>query len=132
MTTQRQLAKTIAERTRNVSSLKTLTDEVAAFLIEEKGVYNLESLLRDVIKYRAEKGIVEAVIVAANKVDKNVEAEVEQIVADIYPESKKIYISQKIDPQVVGGIRIDLPDRQLDLTVRTKINILKRLIGARI
>jgi hypothetical protein len=54
-----QLAKVLADRTMSVSSSKQLASEIASYLVQEKRVNELESILREVRVYRDEKGVLD-------------------------------------------------------------------------
>lgn len=125
--TRHHLASVIAEKTMHITDMTLLTQEIAAYLLEEKQTDGLESLVRDIMQYRANHGLVEAVAVSAYPLTDQVMNDVEQLLKNEYPRAKSIVVSQKRDPDVVGGIRIDLANEQLDLSVKAKLNTFKRL-----
>lgn len=124
------LAEVIGERTLGVSEPTQLAREIAAYLLSENLTYELESLVRDVMEYRMKKGVIEAKLVSAHALGREVEADVRKILHDEYPNAKQIRIDQELEPETVGGVRIELPNEQLDLTVRSKLNTFKRLTEA--
>ncbi len=127
-----EIATALARRSLRASdaSTSTLAAEIAAYLIQTRRVGELESLLRDVMQYRADKGIVEVIAVSAFPLSDNVRADVETEVHRVYPGAKHIIISHRLDTSVVSGVRLDFANQQLDLTVRNKLNKLKQLTGA--
>jgi len=38
----------------------------------------------------------------------------------------KVILNETIDPSVIGGVRIETNEQQLDITVRAKLNKLKQ------
>jgi F0F1-type ATP synthase delta subunit len=54
-------------------------------------------------------------------------AGIKQRVKQVYPNAKRITISEQIDPGVLGGARLSLPGQQLDLSVEAKMNQLRQL-----
>ena len=46
---------------------------------------------------------------------------------ELYPNAKQIIITPEQDAKAVGGIRLELANQQLDLTVRGKLNLFKQL-----
>lgn len=121
------LVEAIAKRTMQVKGTSLLTHEIAAYLLTENRVSELDSILRDVIEYRAERGHVEATAVSAHPLTELAKREIEDMVKDNYPHASSITISEQIDPEVVGGVRVVLPHEQLDMTLRSKLANFKRL-----
>jgi F0F1-type ATP synthase delta subunit len=121
------LAEAIAQRTMHVQDSKLLAKEIAAYLLEERRTSELESVLRDIMQYRADQGILEAKVISAHEVHQEVLNDVKQLLHTAYPAAKTIHVSPRIDSDVIGGIRIDMPNEQLDLTVAAKLATLKRL-----
>jgi F0F1-type ATP synthase delta subunit len=121
-----ELAIVLAERLRTVPE-KRLASEVAAYLLSEGRSGELDSLLRDIRQYRAEYGVVEVVAVSAHELNAQTRRDVESQVRGLYPGAKHIIISPRLDVDVIGGVRLELANQQLDLTVRGKLNRFKQL-----
>lgn len=127
MIPRRDLADIIGERTLHVRDVRTLAGAIAAYLLEERRTHDLESLIRDVMQYRLDHGTLEADIVSAHELPAHVMTDVKAILGREYPHAKEINLDIQIDPSVVGGVRIELPNEQLDMTVRAKLDAFKRL-----
>lgn len=121
------LARIIGERTMHVLDYKSLVQEVAAFLLSEQQTADLDTLMRDVMQYRQDHGIIEATAVSAHSLDKNVLDDLAQILRDQFPDASHISMQNRIEPHTVGGVRIELAQSQLDMTVLSKLNTFKRL-----
>lgn len=104
-----------------------LSKEIAAYLLDTGRTGELDSLMRDVIQYRAEHGIVEVTALSAHKLSPVAEADVKAQAKALFPSAKKIIINQRIKADVLGGVRLELVDRQLDLSIRSKLNRFKEL-----
>lgn len=126
-----EIAAVIAKRTLEVQDLHALKLAVAGFLLEQNKVDQLDSIMRDVLVYRAEHGHVEVTVVSANPVEKSVVQEVLVAVKQEFPGAKSYVVNEKIDESVVGGLRIEFAGEELDLTVKAKLNTFKRLTAAR-
>lgn len=124
---RRELAKVIAERTMHSIDTKELAQEVAAYLLAEGRTAELETLIRDIMQYRQDHGIIEATAVTSHDIGSNVISDVEAIVRQQYPDAKSIAVHSVHDQHVVGGVRIELAQSQLDMTVQAKLNTFKRL-----
>ncbi len=123
-----QIADIVAKLTlKSDADAKKLSSEIAAYLLSERRTDELHSLLRDVAFFRAEQGIIEITAVSANKLTEAVRDDIRQQVRKQYPDAKKIIINERIDKDLVGGVRLEMLDKQLDLSVRSKLNRFKQL-----
>ncbi len=124
-----RLAQVLAQRyTRPGADVDRLNKEVAAYLLSEKRAGELDSLLRDIEQYRADHdGIVEAKAISAFPLTDAVRQEITAKLQTVFPEANQIIISEQVDERVVGGVRLELANQQLDLTVRGKLNLFKAL-----
>ena len=124
------LAATIAQRTLTSSDLKQLGDELAAYLLTEHRTNELDSLMRDIMQYRADHGAVEVLAVTAHPLTQAVRADIKKEIKRLYPAAAQIVITERHDATVIGGVRLELANQQLDLSVRNKLNRLKQLTAA--
>lgn len=124
-----ELARIIGERTMHADDIEALARQVAAYIVDERLQVNVESLVRDVMQYRLEHGIVEAVAVSAHELAPEVLDEIRQLLREHYPDAKRIVVNTHIDESLVGGVRIELPRENLDLSIRSKLNLFKRLVA---
>lgn len=122
-----ELAEIIGKKLNSSSSSRTLAKEVAAYLMEENRVHDLESLMRDVMAYRQDQGVVEAEVASAHPIDDSIMREVKQLIAAKYPHAKKIIVHQHIDATIVGGLTISLANEKLDMSIKSKLDTFRRL-----
>ncbi len=120
-------AEVIAKRTMQTVSRPKLAQEIAAYLLETKQTAQLESLLRDVMAYRADNGVVEATVVSAHPLNNDIKDRIKTILKSQYPHAKTMLLDEEIDPSMIGGLKIVMPGEQLDATLATKLNTFKRL-----
>lgn len=125
-----RLAKLIAERTLKQGVSKRFDKEVAAYLLSEGRVNELDSLLRDVQADWAEAGHVEVLARSAYPLTAPVKADIRREVKKVHPSARRIVINEVIDPDMVGGVRLNLPNRQIDLSIRAKLNRFKQSVTA--
>lgn len=121
------LAEAIAKRTIEVRDPKLLAREVAAYLLHEGRVAELESILRDIMQYRADQGVIEAEMVTAYQTKSEVQTAVKQLLKHAYPKAKSVHVGARLDENVIGGLRIDMANEQLDMTVQSKLATFKRI-----
>ncbi len=125
------IAKFLADRSLGSVDAKIFSEEIAAYLLSEHRTADLEPLLRDVMQLRADHGIVEVVAVSATPLSANVRRDIESQVKTIAPDAKQIIISEELQPNLIGGVRLELPDKQFDLSVRAKLSRFKQLTTSR-
>lgn len=124
------LADYIAKQTMNIVDRKELAQRVAALLLHENHTDQLSSLMRDVLAIRARSGLVEAVAVSAHELSPAVITDIENLIKSEYPQATSVSVSTRIEPQLIGGVRIELPDEQLDLSIRRKLATFRHLTDA--
>lgn len=105
---------------------KKFSAEVASYLLDENRTGELDSLARDLVSYRAGQGVVEVTAVSAHQLNATALKEVRQKVTRIYPQARQVIINQRVDEEQLGGVRLELPERQLDLSIRAKLNQFKQ------
>lgn len=125
-TPRHDIANAISRRVGKVGA-KKLAQEVAAYVLAEGRTKELDSLLRDVMQERAEAGIVEAVAVSARPLTNTIRENIRRQLKQAYPKAEQIIISERQDPSVIGGVKIELANEQLDLSLQAKLNKFKQL-----
>jgi len=122
-----RIARVVADQTLSGGVSRRLSAEVAAYLLSERRTSELDSVLRDVQADWAEAGYVEVMASSAHPLTAAVKADITKQAKRLYPAAKQIIITEVHDPAVIGGVRLDMAGRQLDLSVRNKLNRFKQL-----
>ena len=104
--------------------------QVAAYLLSERRVGELDSLLRDVQADWATHGYVEVLARSAHELSAASKQEIAAQMKQRYPTAEKIVVTEIPDPSVIGGVQINLAEQQLDLSIEAKLNRFKQLTGA--
>ena len=129
-TSRVRIANVVADQTLKQGASKAYARELAAYLLREGRIDELDSLLRDIQADWATKGYVEVLARCAYPLTDTVKHDIEQRVRPFFPTANKIVVTEVIDSEVIGGVQIQLADRQLDLSVEAKLNTFKQLTGA--
>jgi F0F1-type ATP synthase delta subunit len=124
------LARIIGKRTLDVQDPQQLAREIAAYLLAEKRTADLESLLRDIMQYRTDHGVVEAVAIGAHPLGETVLQDVTDLMHREYPEATAVIVRERSQPELVGGVRVKMANQQLDMSVQSKLNTFKRLTAS--
>ena len=123
------LAEAIAKKTFHMTDGKLLAREIAAYLLAERRTSEIESILRDIMQYRTDHGVLEAEVVTAHEVTEHVMTEVKQLLRTAYPNTKSVHLATRLDPTIIGGLRVDMANEQLDMSVSSKLATFKRITG---
>ena len=126
-TPRTDISNTISSRTLKGEDPVKLGREVAAYLLKERRVNELDSIMRDVQADRAEAGIVEVIASSAHRLDQPTKDDIARQIKSIYPNAKQVIVTESHDPEVIGGVRLSLANQQLDLSVEAKLNKFKQL-----
>lgn len=88
-----------------------------------------ESVLPEMAKvfkqlYNEHKGIITAEVSTTFKLDESLRSEVIKIVKEI--SGKEVELNEKVDEALIGGFLIRVGDKQIDETIQSKLNDLRR------
>jgi F-type H+-transporting ATPase subunit delta len=98
--------------------------ELAAYLIEKKRTSELELLVRDVEDALLTRGIAVADVVTARELTAGTLKQVTDYVASRHP-GVSVQLRTRVEPEVLGGVKVSFSGEELDATVRRKLTTLK-------
>lgn len=128
ISTRHNLAEVIGKKTLNITEGSKLAKEIAQFLLDEKLTNDLDSIMRDVMQYRLDNGIVEVTAISANQLSDTDLKDIEALLHREYPDGKRFIIDQTINPEMIGGVKLEFPGSQLDLSLRARLSTFKQKI----
>lgn len=126
-----KVASVIADTTLKDGINRQFAKKVAALLLDSRQVSDLDSILREVQSYWADKGYVEVLATSAHPINEEVRARIEEEVRRVFPAAKRIIVTAAYDSEIIGGIRLNFANQQLDLTIKSKLNKFSQLSAAR-
>ncbi len=121
------IASVLARKSLGKITQKQFAQQIAAYLLAERRTADLDSLLRDIMQDRANDGIVEVIATSAHDLTPALKTDIERRIRTLYPLAKQIIITPEHDASVIGGVRLNLANQQLDLSVRNKLNRFKQI-----
>ncbi|HUD06125.1 MAG TPA: F0F1 ATP synthase subunit delta [Candidatus Saccharimonadales bacterium] len=124
------MAKTIASLSLRTDNPKRLAKETAAYLLSENRTDELHSLMRDVQHYWTEEGIIEVRATSAFPITTEIRAEIKSKIKGVYPKARKIIIDERLDTNIIGGVKLELANQQMDISIRTELDRFKQLAQA--
>ena len=78
-------------------------------------------------RYHADHNIAEATVISAVALSEAQAAALQKKLEQI--SGKNVYLTQRTDPSVIGGIRVELEGRELDGTVQGRLSGLSRKLN---
>jgi len=99
---------------------KAVMQEVAAFLVETRRTRETDLVIRDIEGELAAEGIVVADVLSAYPLADELKKEVSKLVG-----AKDLQLRETVDSSVLGGMRIAVPGKRFDGTLRHRIAALK-------
>jgi F0F1-type ATP synthase delta subunit len=119
---RRKLAAQAARRIATGEIKGTVLKELAAYLIDSGRQREADLLVRDVETALLGHGIAVGTVVSARKLSNEARTTIEAFVKHHYKNIEKVVLRERLDSSVIGGIRLELPDKQLDATVQTRLD----------
>ena len=97
------------------------TKQLAAYLVDAKRTREATLIVRDIETALADRGILVADIASARTLAAETESE---ITAYLQASTKAtdVQLRKSVDQQLLGGVRITVPDGRLDTTLRHRLN----------
>lgn len=115
---RRKLAQYTADRL--LAGDTEVIQQVAALVVSEGRLRELDLIVHDIEEALAERGTVIATVTSAHSLSAPVRAAVESMI-----DAKKVVIKEQIDSNVLGGIKVDIPGKRYDGTVKYKLSELR-------
>lgn len=116
---RRKLSMYAADRIEKGETSQVLA-ELAAYLIESKRTREAEMVVRAIEDELSNRGIVIATVTSAHPRGDDLNEILRKLIG-----ADKLYIQKTVDPTLLGGIRIDMPGRRIDATLRRKLTKLR-------
>lgn len=96
--------------------------QVAAYLVAAKRTREADLVARDIEAALADRGVVVATVTTAHGLSADLRGAVKQLLG-----ANELHLKEVIDPSVLGGVKISMPGKRYDATVRRKLELLKEL-----
>ena len=125
-----KVARTIADSTMRSGVSKEFSKQVAAYLLAERRVSDLDSIMRDVQQNWADKGYVEVLAASAHALTADIKSDIAAEIKRHYPAADTVVVTEVHDPAIIGGVQLSLANQQLDMSVEAKLNKFKQLTTA--
>lgn len=122
--TRQSLAQAVYQLSQQASNQADFARQLAAYLVSEGRVKELDLLLRDLdrLQFR-DFGVLEIQTTSARPLSDSIK----QTIKSLFP-AQTSHIRETQDAGLIGGVRVRAQDQVLDVSVRTKLRQLKQAI----
>ena len=110
-------------------SVDKLAVNIAAYLLEEHRVGELDSLVREIQQDWADSGYVDVIARVARPINDRLTNDLATPFKRLYPSAKQVKVTPVIDQSVVGGAVLELGQQRLDLSIARRLNRFKNAIN---
>lgn len=119
---RRKLAAYMAERL--AQGDKKALQQLAAYLVDTRRTRELPLIVRDIESALALHGVIVADVTSAGSLTKAAESAVREFITAGH-KNTSVQLRLHEDADLLAGVKIQLPGRELDTSVRHKLNALK-------
>lgn len=117
---RRKMAGYVADKLMNGEKPAMALKEVAAYLVDTRRTRELELLVRDIEDALAARSIMIADVTSAHPLSEALKKEIASLVG-----GKTLQLRETVDSDVLGGVRVDIPGKRFDGTIRHRLTALK-------
>ena len=118
---RRKLATNAAAKLSSGESKKTVLQELAAYLIDTNRKKEATLIVRDIEAMLVDAGIAVGTVVSARPLNDDATKAIESFIKEQNSGVKEVVLRQRIDETLIGGVKLELPGRQLDASVKAKL-----------
>lgn len=112
------------------SSFSDITKNFLAVAADLGRLRQLESIANAFTRLTlAHKGEVHAVVTTVIPLPAEEEKELKQVLGKILGAGKTVKFEEKIDPSILGGLIIDFEDKRFDISIKTRVAKMERLLN---
>ena len=121
---RRSLAKYVATHLADGKPQKDIALQLAAYLIWTRRTRELGVIVRDIQFYLAEQGHIAGTLTSARDLTAETLKAIESL-AKQQSGAKSVSLDTRIDADLIGGIKLEIPGYELDTTIARQLTILK-------
>lgn len=100
---------------------RSVIGPLAAYLVEAKRVREAALVVRDIEAALADRGVLLADVASSRDLSADTQKEIVAYLKDTTG-AKRVELRPHVDPNLLGGVRIDTPGSRLDKTLRHRLN----------
>ena len=118
---RRDLARMVAKKAAVKQPSRAWLTALAAYLLQTNRVSELAPMLRDVRREWAASGRLDVTATSAHPLSPPAKQDIRAAAKHLYPRAKQLVITPTIDPSLIGGVKLDIVDYEIDISVRRRL-----------
>lgn len=121
---RRSLALHVATHLVNGKPQKDIAQQLAAYLIWTRRTKELTLIVRDIQFYLADQGRIAGTVTSARELSAATVKAIKDFTAK-ETGAKEVSLDTVVDPSLLGGIKLQIPGKELDMTAARTLTLLK-------
>ena len=121
---RRAIAQYAATQLTKSDERSTFILQLAAYLVTTRRTKELSLIIRDIQFYLSEAGSVSGSITSATELTLETKKAIETYIKQ-QTGATTVALDSLIDPSVIGGVKVNIPDYELDATVSRSLTVLR-------
>ncbi len=121
---RRLLAKIFIDQLEQTDSKAKLTRSLAAYILERKQYKQTDMIINDIVAELARRGHVLARAMTAKPLSSEQRSTITATVAKATG-ARAVELIEEVEPAIIGGVRLTLPGRELDASIRRQLQQLQ-------
>jgi F0F1-type ATP synthase delta subunit len=117
---RRKMAEFVAEKLLAGDKVSVALHKVAAYLIDSGRTRETELIVREIEDVLAERGVVVADVTTAYPLSDALRSQVKSMMG-----ASSLQLRETVDASVLGGVKIAIPGKQFDGTIRRTLTALR-------
>ncbi|NLA42579.1 hypothetical protein GX865_00245 [Candidatus Saccharibacteria bacterium] len=119
---RRKLAEYVAERL--LAKDKQVIEQLAAYLVDTRKVRTIDLVVREIESALMDRGVLIAHVASTRQLTDSIKKDIRALLSG-ETGAKTIYLREKLDKSLVGGVHIKTPSATIDTTIKNKLQQLK-------
>lgn len=121
---RRSVAAFIADELLNKADARAVYRQLAAYLVDTRRTKEVDLFVRDIVHELSLRGHVAGTVTSAHELSRATKQALEAY-AKAATDAQAVHLDEVVDPQVLGGVKLSLPGKELDTTVAHQLLTLR-------
>lgn len=121
---RRSVAAYIADELVTKSDARAVYRQLAAYLVDTRRTKEVDLFVRDIVHELSLRGHVAGTVTSAHELSQATKQALEAY-TKAATDARAVHLDEIVDPQVLGGVKLSLPGKELDTTVAHQLLTLR-------
>lgn len=121
---RRSVVAFIADELLNEADSRAVYRQLAAYLMDTRRTKEVDLFVRDIVHELSLRGHVAGTVTSAFELSRATKQALE-VYTKAATDAQEVHLDEVVDPQVLGGVKLSLPGKELDATVSRQLLTLR-------